>query len=166
MELLTGEDRHETAVAWAFVSVQLLLLVVIGVAPPGDAWSATGWAVAVASTLQWVGVGVLVVGLVSLGRSLTPLPTPVPHGVLQTRGLYRLVRHPIYTGVLALAAGVAIRSGSPLIAGAAFALAVLFGAKARWEEARLRRRYPGYEAYAARTPRFVPLWPFGADRSS
>jgi hypothetical protein len=31
--------------------------------------------------------------------------------------------------------------------------------KARWEETRLVMRYPDHAAYAARTPRFVPLWP-------
>jgi protein-S-isoprenylcysteine O-methyltransferase Ste14 len=43
-------------------------------------------------------------------------------------------------------------------------LTVLFMAKARWEEARLRQRYAGYSDDARRTPRFVPGWPFGADR--
>jgi protein-S-isoprenylcysteine O-methyltransferase Ste14 len=34
-----------------------------------------------------------------------------------------------------------------------------FNVKARWEEARLAESYPGYRAYAARTPRFVPFLP-------
>lgn len=164
MELLKGETPRETAIAWAFVAVQLLLLVVIGLAPAGDAWTARGAVASIADALQLVGSVVLVLGLVSLGRSLTPLPTPVPHGILQTGGLYRAVRHPIYAGLLALVAGVSIRSGSPLVAAASVGLIGLFAAKARWEEGRLRARYPGYDAYARRTPRFVPGWPFGADR--
>ena len=48
--------------------------------------------------------------------------------------------------------------------GAAVALVGWFMAKARWEEGRLRSRYPGYDDYAADTPRFVPGWPLGADR--
>lgn len=39
-----------------------------------------------------------------------------------------------------------------------------FMAKARWQEGRLRARYRDYGDYAARTPRFVPLSPVGADR--
>ena len=33
---------------------------------------------------------------------------------------------------------------------------VFFHVKARWEEAQLAERYPGYREYAARTPRFIP----------
>jgi protein-S-isoprenylcysteine O-methyltransferase Ste14 len=38
----------------------------------------------------------------------------------------------------------------------ALTLLGLLTAKARWEEELLRRRYPGYDDYAARTPRFLP----------
>lgn len=164
MELLRGETPRETAIAWGFVAGQAVLLGVIVLAPAGDAWLATGLVASGAQVLEWLGMAVLVLGLVSLGRSLTPLPTPVPHGELRTGGLYRLVRHPIYTGVLALAAGASVRSGSPVVALASAGLCGWFMAKARWEEGRLRARYPGYDAYAAATPRFVPGWPFGADR--
>jgi protein-S-isoprenylcysteine O-methyltransferase Ste14 len=60
---------------------------------------------------------------------------------------------------MALAVGVAVRSGSPVVAMVTAALIGWFMVKARWEESRLERRYPGYRAYAARTPRFVPGWP-------
>lgn len=164
MGLLSGRTPRETAVAWAFVAAQGALLVALALLPAGDAWYLDGAAAGLARALQWVGLVVLVVGLANLGRSLTPLPVPVPHGALATGGLFRLVRHPIYAGILALAAGLAARSGNPWTVATAVGLAALFAAKARWEEARLRERYPGYDAYAARTPRFVPGWPFGADR--
>lgn len=164
MELLRGETPRETAIAWGFVAGQAVLLGVIVLAPAGDAWLATGLAASAGQALEWLGIAVLLVGLVSLGRSLTPLPTPVPHGQLRTGGLYRLVRHPIYSGVLALAAGASIRSGSVVVAVASAGLCAWFMAKARWEEGRLRARYPGYDVYAAATPRFVPGWPFGTDR--
>ena len=87
----------------------------------------------------------------------------MPHGELKTGGLYRLVRHPVYTGVMALAVGAALGSGSVAKALAAAALVGWFMLKARWEETRLRAAYPGYDDYAARTPRFVPLWPVSDD---
>ena len=109
-------------------------------------------------------MAVLVLGAIGLGRSLTALPTPVPHGELRTGGLYRFVRHPIYTGVLALSYRAAVPSGNVAVLAAAIALTGWLAVKARWEEQQLRRRYPSYDAYARRTPRFVPGWPFGADR--
>ena len=157
--LLTGDTPRDTALAWLFVTVQLALLVAILVLPAGDAWPVPRWLDRLALALQLLGLAVLVVALVNLGRSLTPLPTPVPHGVLRRDGMYRVVRHPIYSGILALATGVAIRSASVWVAVATVALAGWFSLKARWEEQHLAARYPGYAAYAARTPRFVPFWP-------
>lgn len=164
MGLLGGETPRETAIAWGFVLVQGALILAVLLLPAGDAWVLWPRADTVAAVLQWVGALILVVGLVNLGRSLTALPTPVPHGELKVGGLYRFARHPIYTGVMALVLGAGARSGNPWALGAAVALVGWFMAKARWEEDRLRARYPDYDDYAARTPRFVPGWPLGADR--
>jgi protein-S-isoprenylcysteine O-methyltransferase Ste14 len=159
VSLFAADTPRDTIVAWAFVIVQLVLLVLIVLLPSGDLWTVPAWLDLVARVLEWVGAAVLVVGLVNLGRSLTPLPSPVPHGELRTGGLFRLVRHPIYSGIMALTIGVAIRSGSLGVVAATAVLVGWFMLKARWEEARLAVRYPGYSAYAARTPRFVPFWP-------
>lgn len=164
MGLLSAEDPRDTAIAWVFVLVQLGLLLAILWLPPGDAWTLGPAARTAARVLGLVGAGILVVGLVNLGRSLTPLPVPVPHGELRTGGLYRWVRHPIYSGVMALGLGSALPSGNPWALAAAVALVAWFMAKARWEERQLVARYPGYREWAAGRPRFVPLWPFGADR--
>lgn len=164
MGLLGGETPRETVIAWGFVLVQGALILAVLLLPADDAWVLSPAADTVATVLEWVGTLILVVGLVNLGRSLTALPTSVPHGELKVGGLYRLVRHPIYSGVMALIVGAAARSGNPWSALAAAGLVVWFMAKARWEEDRLRARYPGYDDYAAHTPRFVPGWPFGADR--
>ncbi len=164
MGLFTADDPRDTAVAWMFVVGQFLLLIVIVMLPASDSWSTPTWLQTAARAVGLAGAGVLVIGLLNLGRSLTPLPTPVPHGALRTGGLYRFVRHPIYTGIIALTLSWAVPSGSPAVALVTLALTLWFMAKARWEEQQLRARYPGYAAYAERTPRFVPFWPFGADR--
>ncbi|MEZ5144267.1 MAG: NnrU family protein [Acidimicrobiales bacterium] len=159
MGLFGGEDPRETAIAWLFVVVQLALLLVIFLLPSGDAWTVPPGLDLAAFALEIAGAVLLLGGLVNLGPSLTPLPTPVPHGRLRERGLYRWVRHPIYAGIMALVVGVSIRAASVPTAIASAALIGWFVVKARWEEARLARRYPGYVEYAARTPRFVPGWP-------
>jgi len=159
MGLLSADNPRDTAIAWLFVVVQFALLIVILLLPSGDAWVPSTALDLAARILEYLGVAVLVVGLVNLGRSLTPLPSPVPHGELRTGGIYRLVRHPIYSGIMALTVGVTIRSGNLATAAATVALIAWFMAKARWEESRLRDHYPGYASYAARVPRFVPFWP-------
>jgi protein-S-isoprenylcysteine O-methyltransferase Ste14 len=154
-----SRGRRDTVIAWTFLIVQVALLAAILLLPGGDAWEVPLWLGRSAVAVEAIGLVVLLVGLINLGRSLTPLPTPVAHGKLRTDGLYRFVRHPIYSGVIALTVGSAVRSGSRAVAVATVGLAVWFAVKARWEERKLRERYPEYAAYAAGTPAFVPFWP-------
>lgn len=154
----SGHDAagHDRVVAWAFVFVQLILLAGIILLPGRGDWTTPGWLSSGARVLSLIGLVVIGIGLVNLGRSATPLPTPVEDGELRSNGLYRYVRHPIYSGVMAFAIGSAIPSGSVAVAAAAASLVVWLGIKARWEERRLSARYAGYSAYADRTPRFIP----------
>jgi len=92
-----------------------------------------------------------------MASALTPSPEPRPGATLRTGGLYRLVRHPMYAGVVLVATAAALLStvaGDVVVAGVLYAF---FALKARYEEGLLVQRYPQYRAYAARTPRFWPL---------
>ena len=155
----SGRDAgdRDRMVAWGFVLVQLALLAAVFLLQAGHAWTPPGWLSDAAHVLSLAGLAVVAAGLVNLGRSATPLPVPVENGELRQTGLYRFVRHPIYSGVMTLAVGSAIGSGSIAIASSAAALVGWLTVKARWEERRLAARYPGYAAYAARTPRFIPF---------
>jgi protein-S-isoprenylcysteine O-methyltransferase Ste14 len=155
--LFGGATSAETARAWLYVGIQLGLLVAMVVLPSGEAWPVPAWLAAAGRIGQLAGVAVLVVALVNLGPSLTPLPTPTPTSTLRRGGLYRLVRHPIYSGILLLAFATASVSASWWVLAAAAGLAVLFQVKSGFEERLLRRRYPEYAAYADRTGRFVPV---------
>ena len=148
--------RRDQYLAVAAVGLQGLLLVAFFGAPRRHDWPVPGWLAATGSALVVAGTAVLVVAALNLGRSLTPLPTPAPWATLRTGGLYRFVRHPIYTGLVALVFGGAVTSGSAVRLVLALVLLGLLNRKASWEEDMLRRRYPGYDDYAGRTPRFVP----------
>jgi protein-S-isoprenylcysteine O-methyltransferase Ste14 len=102
--------------------------------------------------------GLAGIGVASLrlGSALTATPVPTERGSLTTGGLYRYVRHPIYTAVLGIVIGLVIRSGSVPSLAVGLATVGFFNVKARWEERRLAVAYPDYAAYAARTPRFIP----------
>lgn len=100
----------------------------------------------------------MIAGLAALGLGSALTPTPVPRdiGTLITRGFYRYVRHPIYTGVLSVAAGLTLRSGSWVHLAVAAITVLFFGRKASWEEVQLAERYADYPAYQAMTPKFLP----------
>ena len=80
------------------------------------------------------------------------------HRVVDT-GPYRLVRHPIYTGLIMAALGMALEKAT-LLAFAGLVL-LIFGLwlKARFEEGFLRAELgrEAYDAYAAKTPMLIPI---------
>jgi protein-S-isoprenylcysteine O-methyltransferase Ste14 len=145
-------------VGYGLVVVQIALFVLYGIAlvlGSGASWGAWRWlGIPLLAVGAWVGLAALRMH----GRRLTPLPEPNPAlGLLRT-GVYARVRHPMYTGLLLSAFGLAIVAQKPLAIAAAGALTVFFNLKAREEERRLRRCYPDYADYQRATGRFLPRW--------
>jgi protein-S-isoprenylcysteine O-methyltransferase Ste14 len=112
------------------------------------------WGVAAA---LGVGASALIFkGLLDLGRNLTPLPYPREDGELVRSGVYAIVRHPLYSGLIFAAFNWAIfqLSLSHLIATAI--LFIFLDAKARREEAWLSEKYPEYLEYKQRVKKLLP----------
>lgn len=141
---------------WLLVSVQFVLLAILVLGPSEKTWSVPPALRLVGTMVQWIGGGVIVIAAWSLGRAARVHPEPAARASLRTDGLYRFVRHPIYTGVLLLAGGTAATGGAVLDLIVASALMTLLSIKARFEERLLGRRFPAYAAYAKATPRFLP----------
>ena len=142
-----------------WVVLQFALLALVGLAGlAGPAWAGAALVVTrvLGAALIVGGLVLAVRGIVDLREALTPLPHPREGASLVDTGSYRLVRHPIYGGIVLGAAGYALLTASPLaIVGAA----VLFGLlrlKSAREEVWLEQRYAGYAAYRARTRRMIP----------
>jgi len=92
-----------------------------------------------------------------LGRNWSgEIAIKVDHQLIQS-GPYRRLRHPIYTGLLAMYAGCALATGEWLaIIGVALA-GLAYGRKIRLEETNLRSAFgAGYEAYRRDTWALVP----------
>ena len=142
--------------AWSLVAIQFAFLALLILLPGGFLYP-VGSTLTVASMVL-VGGGILL-GMIAgarLGGSLTPSPIPRASGQLATSGVYRLVRHPIYSALLLIGLGLAIR-GASLWHGLVLAgLIVLLQLKARAEEAMLLKKFQGYASYAARVGRFFP----------
>ena len=114
--------------------------------------TSAGWVfVALGATLAGAGLA----GLRG-GDALTAVPHPRDEASLVETGAFRLVRHPIYGGLILGAAGWALLRASPAALLGAAILLVFFDLKRRREEAWLATRYHGYAAYRARTRRLIP----------
>ena len=95
-------------------------------------------------------------GLVGLRENLTAVPRPVEDGRLIDTGVYGLVRHPIYTGIILAAVGWGLVTASPPALLVAFGLGVFFDLKSRREEAWLLAAYPAYADYRQPRPQADP----------
>ena len=124
----------------------------------GPAWS--GWLQAAGIVLGGVLIccgGILSLrGVLDLRENLTPFPKPLDNAQLVETGAYRLVRHPIYGGLILGALGWGLVRAAPLALLGAVALAVFFDLKSRREEIWLSERYREYPAYRNRTRRLLP----------
>ncbi len=153
------DSSRRAAIGWAFVALQAVLLTALVVLPGGGAWSAPGWLRSVGFACILAGLGLIAISSLRLGSALTPTPVPTAAGSLQTGGLYRFVRHPIYTGVLLVIGALVVPSGNWATLAVSVLTVAFFYAKSTWEEQRLAERYPGYAEYRMRTPRFFPRLP-------
>jgi protein-S-isoprenylcysteine O-methyltransferase Ste14 len=103
-----------------------------------------------------LGVGLVSAGILGLRRQLTAYPRPVPGGRLIKDGVFGLVRHPMYGGLLIAALGWGLVMASPMALAGAIVLGVFFDLKSRREEAWLAEQFAGYAAYRRHTRRLFP----------
>jgi protein-S-isoprenylcysteine O-methyltransferase Ste14 len=129
---------------------QLSLLSVI----QSSVWRYGIWAIA--AVLGGVAVVFLVKGLRDLGRSLTPLPYPREDGQLVRSGVYSIVRHPIYSGVILAAIAWTMFQFSLTHLVGTILFFLFFDAKSRQEEIWLSDRYPDYSTYQQQVKKLIP----------
>ncbi len=103
-----------------------------------------------------VGILLLIAGIITLGKNLTPLPYPKENSELVEKGPYRFVRHPIYSGVIILTLGYALIVHGWLTLLYVALLFIFFDLKARKEEQWLREKFSNYTAYSQRVSRLIP----------
>jgi protein-S-isoprenylcysteine O-methyltransferase Ste14 len=141
-------------------------MIVAGIVP----WLLTRWDAASQPTaLRILGVVVLVAGgalvlettarFALQGRG-TPAPWAPPERFVE-RGSYRLVRSPMYLGVLLLVVGQALLLGREILFAWAVAAWLIFTSfLAFYEEPQLRRRFgAAYDDYRRRVKRWLPTRP-------
>ena len=96
-------------------------------------------------------------GAANLGKNLSPLPQPKENATLVVTGAYRLVRHPIYSGLTFMAFGWGLWLHSWPTIGYALLLFAFFDIKSRREECLLEEKFPEFAAYRKRVRKLLPF---------
>lgn len=141
-----------------FVAVQFALFGVYVLYFPSFDFDAPEWLRVAGFLLAGAGVAVTAWAILLLNTRLSPFPTPKTAATLIQSGVYKFIRHPIYTGLLFGAFGFAFYTANVLRLAIFFALLLLFWQKARYEERLLADKYPDYESYKTKAGMFLPRW--------
>ncbi|MFT5891395.1 MAG: protein-S-isoprenylcysteine O-methyltransferase Ste14 [Dokdonia sp.] len=103
-----------------------------------------------------VGCIILLTAVLQLNKNLSPFPSPKSGSQLIQNGLYKYIRHPIYTGILTLLSGYSLYATSGYKLLITLLLLVLFIFKSSYEEKRLTLTFKSYSKYKKTTGRFLP----------
>jgi protein-S-isoprenylcysteine O-methyltransferase Ste14 len=152
------EDRGNRWVIVAFALIGLLDAYLPAYTDRKDFWTIDG------DTIRWLGVVLFAAGGVLrlwpvfvLGSRFSGLVAIQPGHTLVTSGVYGVIRHPSYLGLLLNSLGwaLAFRSGVGVILTVVTILPIV--ARIRAEERLLRAQFGGeYDTYCARTSRLIP----------
>ncbi|GAB4116858.1 MAG: isoprenylcysteine carboxylmethyltransferase family protein [Roseiflexaceae bacterium] len=152
-------QQHEGRGEW-WVVAQFILLGLIAIAPATLFGLAQlpAWVNPLGFLLAALGGAAGVAGVIGLGRNLTPFPKPKPDTTLVQSGIYAMVRHPIYFGLILVACGWAgIRQSLPALI-LSIGLAIFFEQKAKREERWLEQQFPAYSEYRQRVKGRILPW--------
>lgn len=152
------EDRGNRWVLYAFAAIGLLDGYVPALTDRMGIWTLDGDAV------RWLGVALFAAGgtlriwpVFVLGRRFSGLVAIQPDHQLVTTGVYGVIRHPSYLGLLVGTLGwaLAFRAGAGVLLAALLLPPLL--ARIRAEERLLSSQFGAeYDAYRARTARLLP----------
>lgn len=140
-----------------FVSVQLLLFIIYLLPVEWGVFSVNSIFKIISMVVFAMGFLILVMALLRLKSNLTPFPSPKSNATLIQSGLYKYIRHPIYTGIIFTALGLGFYDESLWKIFIALALWLLFYLKSGYEEKQLSKTFPQYLAYRKKTGRFIPF---------
>jgi protein-S-isoprenylcysteine O-methyltransferase Ste14 len=153
-------DRSSARKSGNYGIAQTVLLCVFAAAfmfAPGRPLFAPGIPAVIGLVLCAAGLALMVAAFATIRGVIQIAPEPRAGGHLVTGGVYRRLRHPIYTAILILAVGLFLRKPTAAVAIAAIVVMVFLIVKSRFEEELLQVRYPEYAEYKTRTWGVVPF---------
>jgi protein-S-isoprenylcysteine O-methyltransferase Ste14 len=103
-----------------------------------------------------IGAVIIIWAFIQLKGNISIFPTPKSGAKLVTNGIFAMLRHPIYAGLIYFFFGLGIYRWSQYKLIAAFIIFVFFEIKSSYEERKLAARFEDYNDYKLTTGKFFP----------
>lgn len=114
--------------------------------------------------ITYIGVTFILLGTMfftvvvfNFGQMITPNPVPMEKAILKTTGIYKFIRHPMYTSALVLFLGIVLYFQAYFSLALVAGLFIFFVIKTNSEERFLRNKFPEYSEYSKHSKRFFPF---------
>ena len=107
-------------------------------------------------SISGLGISMFSIARFSLGKNYSPCYDSFLPKSINTKGIYSVIRHPIYTANLILMLGIFLSSGSALILINTLILFVYYLLSALVEEKAILKKFPKYKKYKSDTGMFLP----------
>ena len=107
-------------------------------------------------SISGFGISMFAIARFTLGKNYSPCYDSYIPKSINTKGIYSIIRHPIYTANLILMIGIFVSSASAIVA---FNMAILFlyyTISAFIEERAIEKKFPNYIKYKNSTGMFFP----------
>lgn len=146
----------KTSKDYIYVGTQFILFAVYVIPVQAITFASATFVNVLGIILVLVGVLMGLLSVIQLNKNLSPFPTPINGGELIETGLYKYIRHPIYTSILSALVGNGLYSGSAYKILITVTLLILFFYKSQYEEKKLSLVFKDYPEYMKKTGRFLP----------
>ncbi len=145
--------REKLRKGQVLVGIQFAALAVL-IFYPGKTISSTQSLIG--TIIEVIGGALLVLGFIHLRDSLKITPEPKENAKFVNTGIYKYIRHPIYSGLLFFGASEVINKWTLTILAAFIVLLIDLVVKYRYEDSLLIKVYPGADEYQRKVGALFP----------
>lgn len=105
---------------------------------------------------QVLGLAIIIYARITFGRQKFNISAAPADGPILSKGPYRVIRHPMYSGASLLLLVTIISHLSLFTAALGVLIIIIILWRIHLEEAVLKSTYPDYASYASKTKRLIP----------